>query len=156
MRGLFVVNKSPRAVANFVPLCARPISNQNDWLSIASSRVNSTEMKAARSPHFEAVGKRRRASAGAEGAQRGAPAGAFSIAPPQAGRGTECDRPEALRLRRLRRITSGIVTEWAETRGGSWLLVVGCDCAAPGATRLEPAPKGTHKKFAVLNTVLIF
>jgi hypothetical protein len=31
-----------------------------------------------------------------------------SIASPQAGRGTECDRPEALRMRRLRRTTSGI------------------------------------------------
>jgi hypothetical protein len=72
----FRCEQSPRVVANFVPLCARPISNQNDRLSIASSRVNSAEMKAARSPHFEAGGKRRRASAGAEGAHRGVPAGA--------------------------------------------------------------------------------
>jgi hypothetical protein len=97
-------------VANFVPLCARPISKQNDRLSIASSRVNSAEMKAARSPHFEAGGKRRRASAGAEGAHRGAPARSVSMAPPQPGRGIECDRSEALCLQRLRRTTSGIVT----------------------------------------------
>jgi len=38
--------------------------------------LRSAEMKAARSPHFEAGGKRRRASAGGEGAQHGAPAGA--------------------------------------------------------------------------------
>jgi len=40
-----------------------------------------------------------------------------SVATSQAGRGTECARPEALRLPRLRGTLSGIVTRIAETRG---------------------------------------
>jgi hypothetical protein len=62
----------------------------------------------------------------------------------------------ALRTRRLRRPASGAVTRMGGDAGGDggqlWR-----ECAAPGATRLGPGPKGTHqKKSAVLNTVLIF
>src|ERR1700730_17921486 len=51
----------------------------------------------------------------------------------------------ALNARCWRRSGSGIVTRM----GGD---ATGCDdrgmvgCAAPGATRLEPGPKGTHRK----------
>ena len=58
-------------------------------------------------------------------------------------------------MRCLRRPASGAVARMGGDEGGDggqlWR-----ECAAPGATRLGPGPKGTHKKFAVLNTVLIF
>jgi hypothetical protein len=51
----------------------------------------------------------------------------------------------ALRMRRLRRPASGAVTRMGGDAGGDggqlWR-----ECAAPGATRLGPGPKGTHKK----------
>jgi hypothetical protein len=60
-----------------------------------------------------------------------------SIAPSQAGRGTECDRHEALRLRRLRRTTSGIVTRRAETL----IALSGSGRHAPRARPEGDAPK---------------
>jgi hypothetical protein len=51
----------------------------------------------------------------------------------------------ALRMRCLRLPASGIVTRMGgdagADRGQFWR-----ECAAPGATRLEPGPKGTHEK----------
>jgi hypothetical protein len=51
----------------------------------------------------------------------------------------------ALRMRRLRRPASGAVTRMGGDAGGDggqlWR-----ECAAPGATRLGPGPKGTPKK----------
>ena len=50
----------------------------------------------------------------------------------------------ALRMPRLRRPASGTVTRTggdAGGDGGHWR-----ECAAPGATRLGPGPKGTRKK----------
>ena len=68
-----------------------------------------------------------------------------SIAPPKAGRGTECARQELSMRGALRRPASGIVTRMGGDAGaiGGQLRR---ECAAPGATRLEPGPKGTHQK----------
>jgi hypothetical protein len=89
--------------------------------------------KAARRPHFEAGGKRRRASAAAEGAPRGAPRRTVSKAPLQAGRGAECDRPDALRRRRLRRNASGM-----EARQGGDALAALCSCTTARRRRRTP------------------
>src|SRR5260370_41851025 len=70
--------------------------------------LRSAEMKAARSPHFEAGGKRRRVSARRQRRAVRRTRRSVSIASPQAGGGTERDRPEALRMRRPRRATSGV------------------------------------------------
>ena len=78
------------------------------------------------------------------------------MAPPQVGRGTECDRPEALRLQRRCRITSGIVTRTggdAREDHGRSLSEVIARVRAPHA--LSPPRGGLTKKFTVLNTVLI-
>jgi hypothetical protein len=58
---------------------ARPLlMRRGGHRKMAGRQPFTRKMKAARSPHFETGGKRCRASPGAEGAQRGAPAGAFS------------------------------------------------------------------------------
>src|SRR5258708_28338662 len=55
-------------------------------------------------------------------------------------------RPAGVRhMRRLRRATSGIVTRMGGDAGGDGGQLRR-ECAAPGATRLEPGPKGTHEK----------
>jgi hypothetical protein len=51
----------------------------------------------------------------------------------------------ALYVRRLSRTTSGIVTRMGGDAGGDGGQLRR-ECAAPGATRLEPGPKGTHEK----------
>ena len=51
----------------------------------------------------------------------------------------------ALHMRRLRRTTSGIVTRMGGDAGGDGGQLRR-ECAAPGATRLEPGPKGTHEE----------
>jgi hypothetical protein len=72
-----------------------------------------------------------------------------SIAPPKAGRGTECAQPE-LSMRGAPATHQGSSPKWAKTRvarNGEQAKTVN---AAPGATRLEPGPKGTRKSRALL------
>jgi hypothetical protein len=66
----------------------------------------------------------------------------------QRGSCCECDRSEALRLRRPRRTTLGIVTGMGGDAQEEHGRVFRGDWAAPGATRLDPDPKGTYKILA--------
>src|SRR6266851_5616684 len=79
-----------------------------------------------------------------------------SIAPPKAGRGTECDRPELSVSGACAAPQNGSSPERAETRA-ELVANLWRERAAPGTPRLEPGPKGTHENvYRSKNTVLIF
>jgi hypothetical protein len=68
-----------------------------------------------------------------------------SIAPPKAGRGTECARPELSVCGACAALRQGPVTRMDGDAGGDGSQLWR-ECAALGATRLGAGPKGTHQK----------
>jgi hypothetical protein len=125
------------------------------YLLPAFPRVNSAEMKAARSPHFEAGGKRRRGSPGPK---------ARNAAHPQerqhrAAAGGTRDRVRPARSSLNAAATPHDVRDrHPDGRRRAGIMAVVCRRRLRGSGRHAPKarPEGdAQKKFAVLNTVLI-